>query len=124
MSAVTWDEIEVTPRGGHLHLVRRGHLHVVPTEPSGLALTTRGRVVLALLVLLVVGVMATWASASASNVPTPSTVTVVSGETLSEISLRELPSLPIREGVARIQILNNLSTTSISAGQSLLIPKI
>ena len=49
-------------------------------------------------------------------------MTVSSGDTLSEIAARELPGLPIAEGVIEIQLANGLSTAQISAGQALVIP--
>ena len=49
-------------------------------------------------------------------------MTVAAGEPLSGIAARELPALSVREGVARLQVINNLSTTAISAGQVLVIP--
>ncbi|MDQ2782532.1 MAG: LysM peptidoglycan-binding domain-containing protein [Actinomycetota bacterium] len=50
--------------------------------------------------------------------------TVVPGQTLSQIAARELPALPIREGVAQIQLANGLSSSEIHAGQVLQIPPI
>jgi predicted Zn-dependent protease len=50
-------------------------------------------------------------------------VTVRPGETLSEIAVREMPALPMREAVARIAIANDLPSSHLSAGQSLVIPK-
>ncbi len=49
-------------------------------------------------------------------------VTVEAGQTLSAIAARELPDLPVREGVARLRLANGLSTSDIHAGQTLQIP--
>ena len=48
--------------------------------------------------------------------------TVSAGQTLSEVAAAQLPSLPINEAVARIQLVNGLNTSQVHAGQSLLIP--
>jgi spore coat polysaccharide biosynthesis predicted glycosyltransferase SpsG len=49
--------------------------------------------------------------------------TIVSaGQTLSEVAATQLPSLPIRDAVARIQLANGLNASQVHAGQSLLIP--
>jgi len=48
--------------------------------------------------------------------------TVSAGQTLSEVAAVQLPSLPIPEAVARIQLANDLSSSQVHAGQSLLIP--
>ena len=51
--------------------------------------------------------------------------TIVSaGQTLSEVAATQLPSLPIRGAVARIQLVNGLNTSQVQAGQSLLIPAV
>jgi predicted Zn-dependent protease len=48
--------------------------------------------------------------------------TVSAGLTLSEIAATQLPSLPIQDGMARIQLANGLSTSQVHAGQLLQIP--
>ena len=52
------------------------------------------------------------------------TVTVDAGQTLSSIATNELPDLPVREGVAQIQLANGLSSTDVHVGQVLQIPAI
>ncbi|MBK8435055.1 MAG: LysM peptidoglycan-binding domain-containing protein [Austwickia sp.] len=50
-------------------------------------------------------------------------VTVVRpGQTLSEVAHEHLPSLPVREGVTRLQLLNRLTAPEVTVGQSLAIP--
>lgn len=49
-------------------------------------------------------------------------VTVRPGETLSGIAARELPEVAVSEGVAQIQLANNLSSPYLAAGQDLAIP--
>lgn len=48
--------------------------------------------------------------------------TVRAGQTLSEVAAAQLPSLPIPDAVARIQLVNGLNSSQVHAGQSLLIP--
>lgn len=129
MSALTWDEAALA---GSTMGVPRRHLSLVPTgaavavDQADVRLTRRGRLAITVLVMLAVLVAAFLGVRSATATPgaiTPvATVTVASGETLSAIAARELPGLPVAEGVARIQVANNLSTTAISAGQDLSIP--
>lgn len=124
MSALTWDEV------GVVESTPRRHLTLVPTgdefAASGLQLTRRGRLAITLVVLAlaviaaVVGVNRAFA-APAAAAPL-ATVTVASGDTLSAIAAREMPGLPIREAVQRLQIANNLNSAAISAGASIVIP--
>jgi LysM repeat protein len=114
----------------------RPHLVLVPTGRDAaraaraaraaqppLRLTRFGRLVVALLVaavvsLLAVGLAGQLASASGE----PRTVTVTAGQTLSGIAARELPQLPVTDGVVELQVANSLSTTEIHVGQQLVIP--
>ena len=113
MSALTWDEV------GVVESTPRRHLTLVPTgdEVAGGGL----QLVLALAVIAAaVGVNRAFA-APAAAAPL-ATVTVASGDTLSAIAAREMPGLPIREAVQRLQIANNLNSAAISAGASIVIP--
>lgn len=118
---------------------RRAHLVLLPTgrdavraaraaraaaqpEPP-LRLTRLGRFVVALLIATAVAVLGVGLAgqlATASSAPRP--VTVVSGDTLSEIAARELPGLPIADAVIEIQLANGLSSSQVHAGQTLLVP--
>lgn len=135
MSAVTWEEAGLAGVDTPIGRMPRRHLSLVPagdavaeSAKGGVQLTRRGRLAITLLIaglVLVaafVGIRQATATPSYAIVGSGVSVTVAAGETMSQIAARELPSLPIREGVARIQILNNLSTTAISAGQTLAIP--
>ncbi|WP_404392959.1 LysM peptidoglycan-binding domain-containing protein [Humibacillus xanthopallidus] len=118
------------------HHDRRAHLVLVPTGPDAvraaraaratqppLRLTRLGRLVIALVIataIAVLGVGLAGQLATASSAPRA--VTVVAGDTLSEIAARELPGLPIADGVIEIQLANGLSSSQVSAGQALLIP--
>ena len=103
----------------------RPRLVLVPqpaAEPT-YRLTRRGRLVVALLVALAVSLLAlAFAGQLASAAGPARSVTVESGQTLSEIAARELPQLPITDGIVELQQANNLSTSHVHAGQTLLIP--
>jgi len=94
-----------------------------------LRLTRRGRLFMTLMVTLTLAalavVLATSVDAAALPMDAPQirySTTVSAGQTLSEVAATHLPSLPIHEGVARIQLANGLNTSQVHAGQSLLIP--
>lgn len=133
MSAITaltaWETpATVTPRRRHLRSVPTGD-QVMPVRTrvcSRLRITRRGRLtvtvaVLALVLLGSVGVMRAVASPM-QGVAVP-TVTVESGQTLSEVAHEALPQLPVREAVARVQIANDLNSSQVHAGQVLQIPQ-
>ncbi|HEX5967128.1 MAG TPA: LysM peptidoglycan-binding domain-containing protein [Intrasporangium sp.] len=103
----------------------RPRLVLVPQPASEPAyrLTRRGRLVVALLVAVAVSLLAlVLAGRLASAAGAPRSITVEAGQTLSEISARELPQLPITDGIVELQLANNLSTSHVHAGQTLVIP--
>lgn len=142
MSALTWEDVAVTGAAAPADVPTRDvrmpsarHLRLVPSvggdvavDGSGLALTRRGRLAITVVVLVAFVLAVAIGMSMATAAPAPiasvagSSVTVAAGETLSGIAARELPALSVREGVARLQVINNLSTTAISAGQVLVIP--
>ena len=89
-------------------------------------LTRRGRLLITFLATVAVFtlalVLATSVNAAAPQIDHATTVSA--GQTLSEVAATQLPSLPIHEAVARIQLANGMNTSQIRAGQSLLIPVI
>ena len=89
-------------------------------------ISRRGRVVRTVGALLVASALAwTGVAALAAGVAVPQhTVTVDAGQTLSSIAAREMPDLPVREGVAQIQLANGLSSSDVHVGQVLQIPAI
>jgi hypothetical protein len=94
-----------------------------PAHEPTYRLTRRGRLLVALLVAVLVSALAlAFASQLASAVGPPRSVTVEAGQTLSEIAARELPQLPIRDGIVELQLANNLSTSHVHAGQTLVVP--
>lgn len=129
MSAITWAEIEPT-HGLHPRPAPSSrHLRLVPTAPAraadGLVLTRRGRLVLTVLALAIIVATALGAFSSptsAAIATTGPTITVTAGQTLSEIAAHQYPTMPIADGVAALQIANNLSSTEVNAGQQLVVP--
>jgi hypothetical protein len=91
---------------------------------STMQYTRRGRLVIALVaaagVALLTVLLAATVDAAAPAID--HTTTVVAGQTLSEVAAVQLPGLPIRDAVARIQLVNGLNSSQVHAGQSLLIP--
>ncbi|HEU4998627.1 MAG TPA: LysM peptidoglycan-binding domain-containing protein [Lapillicoccus sp.] len=108
----------------------RPRLRLVPTGPEGesaprsVRLSRRGRLVRTGAVVAI-SVALGWtvvSTVAAGALPPVHTVTVESGQTLSSIAARELPGLPVREGVAQIQLANGLSSSDVHVGQILQIP--
>lgn len=113
------------PTGPQLRLVPTGRqaAEAARVERPRLRLTRFGRltvtvVTLAVVIALGVGLTGQLASAALEGRP----VTVESGQTLSEIAARELPDVPVRDGVVSLQLANGLSTDQVHAGQRLLVP--
>jgi len=111
---------------------RPPHLVLVPTGPDAVAarrtppamrLTTAGRLVVAVLVAAVVMLLAVvLAGRLASATQEPRVITVQRGQTLWGIAARELPDLPVTEGIVELQVANSLSTSQIHVGQRLVVP--
>jgi LysM domain len=106
----------------------RPRLHLVPTGPDVVGrpvrISRRGRLartVGALAIVAALGWTVVTAVTAGATVP-QHTVTVDAGQTLSSIAARELPDLPVREGVAQIQLANGLSSSDVHVGQVLRIP--
>lgn len=96
-----------------VRLTRRGRLVVTATVTFAL-------VVLAVLLATSVGAAST--PRDYTSTVSPGQTLVSSGQTLSEVAAAHLPSLPIDEAVALIQLANGLNTDQVHSGQSLLIP--
>jgi nucleoid-associated protein YgaU len=103
------------------------------SRPSGpTRLTLRGRLVLVALLaaagfgVVSLGQVATDAIAADPSVPASSVPTtewvVQPGETLWQIAESVAPEADPRDTVARIEQLNDLPTSSVLAGQTLLVP--
>jgi hypothetical protein len=95
-------------------------------SPTPTRLTRRGRLVITLLAVLAVTTlaMALTGSANAGSAQFDHVTTVSAGQTLSEVAAVQLPTLPIDNAVAQIQLANGLNTTQVHAGQLLLIPEL
>ncbi len=107
----------------------RPRLRLVPTGPqvgdasAALTMTRRGRLLRSGLVAAVTLAVAwTVVSAITAGAAAAHVVTVTRGQTLSEIAARQLPDLPVRDGVAALQLANGLNTSDIHAGQVLTVP--
>jgi hypothetical protein len=94
------------------------------TWPNAVRLTRRGRIVMVLMTALAVAALALVLAGSvdAAGLQADHATTVSGGQTLSEVAASQLPSLPIGDAVARIQLVNDLSSTQVHEGQTLLIP--
>lgn len=104
-----------------LRLVAEGERAPV-TAQRAVHITRRGRLaVTGTVTLLLVTAMFSLLSALGPANAT-SAVVVEPGMTLSQIAVEHLPEVPLSQAVSDIQRLNRLSTTSIAAGQELLIP--
>jgi len=123
-AAVAWDLAPASTRP-QLRLVPTGDAVVCRPAPR-MRLTRRGRLSITLSVLAVV----TWVAfllapgPSVQGLTIDHAVTVSAGQTLSEVAQAQLPKLPVNQGIVQIQVANNLSTTDVHAGQSLLIPRV
>ena len=98
----------------------------VPAVVSGpLRLTRAGRLAITLTVLLAAVVTSiALLSGGASAMAIDHSTTVQSGQTLSEVAAQQLPALPVADAVARIQVANDLTSSEVYAGQTLLIPAV
>ncbi|WP_066637039.1 LysM peptidoglycan-binding domain-containing protein [Serinicoccus hydrothermalis] len=113
--------------------VTRRHLRLVPTPTPGmpvaratparaLRLTRRGRLALTTTTSIVVALVAWSMLGLLGPADATSSVVVERGTTLSQIAAQELPDVPLSQAVTSIQRANSLSTTSVAAGQELVIP--
>jgi LysM domain len=99
------------------------------TVTPQLRLTRRGRLLLTLFGALLASVLfgvghlpSTQASDRPSTLPPTTTVVVQPGQTLWEIAVRLAPDQDPRGVVSTIEELNGMTTASVRAGQSLLVP--
>jgi hypothetical protein len=128
MSAAGEWELAPSPRRMPSRTARPQLRLVGPEERASvpaLGLTRLGRLLIMLLMAaagLSLTVVLTTPSISAAPPQIDHATTVAVGQTLSDVAAAQLPSLPINEAVARVQLVNGLNTTQVHAGQSLLIP--
>ena len=123
MSAATaWEvaPLEVRPGRPVLHLVTSGRDAVArpavrATRFGRLLITASTVAVVTLLAVTILGV-------GSVGVSIDHRITVGTGQTLSQVAAAEMPQLPVTEGVAQIQLANDLNTSQVHAGQELAIP--
>ena len=106
-----------------LRLATPGERALAPARPA-IRISRRGRLIITLMVAAVVlsltAALATSVSAAGPQIDHATRVSV--GQTLSDVAATQLPSLPVNEAVARIQLANRLNTAQVHAGQLLQIP--
>lgn len=121
-AAASWDAAPVVARSA------RPELYLVPPGRDALPATrmTRfGRLLVGIGILLAATTLAvTLVGAASAEMAVDHVVRVAAGQTLSEVAVRELPQLPVAEGVTQIQLANALSSSQVHAGQELKIPRI
>jgi hypothetical protein len=129
-AAVAWDvapapvRVPARPVRPQLTSVPCGDA-LVERPAAPLRLTRAGRLVITttVLVALVALALALFSGGASATVIDHST-TVQQGQTLSEVAATQLPGLPIADAVARIQVANDLTSSEVHAGQTLLIPAV
>ena len=114
-------------RRGHLRLVGAGEPALpqaqrASTRPTTLRLTRRGRLALTTTAALVVALVAVSMIGLLGPAGATTSVVVEPGSTLSQIAAEQLPDMPLSQAITDIQRANRLSTTSVAAGQELIIP--
>lgn len=107
-------------RSRHLVSVPTGEA-VAATPADGLRMTRRGRLAITTTTLLAAGVAGA-GLALAGPAAGPEEVTVEQGQTLGQIAEAEMAGVPTGEAVTRIQLVNDLSSSHVHAGQTLTIP--
>ena len=129
-AAVAWDvapaPVRVPVRQARPRLVSLPTGAEVPVGPATpLRLTRAARLALTLTVVVAAVALAlALFSGGASATVIDHSTTVQSGQTLSEIAVRELPQLSMAEAVVQLQVANDLTGSNVHAGQTLLIPKV
>lgn len=120
-AAAAWDVAPIGVRS------TRPTLRLVPTGPDAAHPAVRisrfGRLMLTVSAVVVLTVLAvTLLGLRAAGASIDHTVTVRPGQTLTEVAAVELPELPVPEGVAQIQLANDMNSSHVHAGQQLAIP--
>jgi hypothetical protein len=109
----------------------RPALHLVPTGAEAVAgqpalrISRFGRLLLTIAAVVIVTILTvTLLGLRPAGASIDHRTTVQPGQTLSEVAAAELPQLPVAEGVAQIQLANDMNTSQVHAGQELAIPAI
>jgi hypothetical protein len=129
-AAVAWDvapapvRVPVRPARPRLVSVPTG-AEIPAAAAMPLRLTRAARLALTLTVVVAaVALAVALFSGGASATVIDHSTTVQAGQTLSEIAVQQLPQLSMADAVAKIQIANDLTSSDIHAGQTLLIPSV
>lgn len=132
-AAVAWDltpapaRVPGRPSRPRLVLVPTGDAIPAPAA-APLRITRAGRlaITLAVAAALVALAVTLWGGGdAAAAVPVADHATTVkAGQTLSQVAVEQLPGMPISEAVAQIVLANNLPSTQVHAGQTLVIPAV
>ena len=107
---------------------RTRHLVSVPTGDAvpamakgGLRLTRRGRLSLTIATVALASVTGVGV-AFGGSAPTTERVVVEPGQTLTSIAEAEMDGVATRQAITQIQMANELATSHVHAGQTLVIP--
>lgn len=132
MTTIAWGVPSQT-RTSHIQRVRPAGSRSIASAPAApaapLVLTRRGRVVLAVLVLVLVailgGLFANRASADGLGEPVKVAVhSVGAGETLWQIAAAVTPAgADVRDTIDEVLELNTMSSVDLTIGQQLLVPQ-
>ncbi|WEV78606.1 LysM peptidoglycan-binding domain-containing protein [Janibacter cremeus] len=107
-------------RTRHLHSVPTGDAVAAPAK-GAVRLTRRGRLTMTLTTLAVASVAGA-GMAFGGPAATPQEVTVEQGQTLTSIAAVEMTGVPTDDAIAQIRQANDLATSHVHAGQTLVIP--
>ncbi len=131
MSAMTVSPAMVSPFGAGGQQDPTRHLSAVPARTeradAPLTLTRRGRLAITMLAALVLvggGVAGAQNALAGDGATSTGTATVVvqPGESLWSIAGEAVPGADRRDVIIDIQQLNGLTTSQVSAGQTLIVP--
>ncbi|MBK9476215.1 MAG: LysM peptidoglycan-binding domain-containing protein [Tetrasphaera sp.] len=113
MSAIAWEPVAPARPRPQLVVIDGG-------AAQGAGLPRWGRWLWALALVVTMG----WGGMTVTSADAPAShvVTVESGQTLSEIAVRELPGMSVQRAVVALRVANDLSSSQIVPGQQLVIP--
>ena len=125
-SGARWAPVRPAPESTTPRPVLRLVLPLEPAAPT-VRLTRRGRLARTILVftVIMVGILLRFAPLSEpAPLPVDHATTVGEGVSLSDIAAQQLPQLSVAEGVIVLQSFNGLPNASVSAGQTILVPRL
>ncbi|WP_338751539.1 LysM peptidoglycan-binding domain-containing protein [Janibacter alittae] len=107
-------------RTRHLVSVPTGEAVTAPTK-GAVRLTRRGRLTMTLSTLALASVTGAGV-AFGGGAAAPEQVTVEAGQTLTAIAAAEMTGVPTDDAISAIRQANDLATSHVHAGQTLVIP--